>query len=79
MPKFTTAAEVAETKSQIAMAEKRSLDVRKVLPVFTVGEAFWSPEQSAWFVKCSAQSVKKWNLALRNDNPTGRWQVDRGL
>ena len=79
MAKFTAAADVAETKSQIAMAEKNGLDAHKVLPEFVVGEAFWSREQSAWFVKCQAMSVKKWNLALRNDNPTGRWQVDGGF
>jgi hypothetical protein len=24
-------------------------------------------------------STKKWNLAVRKDNPAGRWQVDGGL
>jgi hypothetical protein len=79
MRKFTSEYDVEETKSQVAMAEKQGVDVHKMMPVFEVGEATWSPEQSAWFVKCHAMQVKKWNMAIRNDNPAGRWQVDGGL
>jgi hypothetical protein len=43
------------------------------------GEATWSPEQSAWFVKCRMLQTKKWNMAIRKDNPAGRWQVDGGF
>jgi outer membrane lipoprotein-sorting protein/truncated hemoglobin YjbI len=47
-----------------------------------VGEAFWSAEHSAYFVKCRQSGevqVKKMNLAIRNDNPAKRWIVDGGI
>jgi hypothetical protein len=79
MRKFTSESDVEDTKKQMAMAEKAGMDVHKVMPVVEVGEATWSPEQSAWFVKCRASQTKKWNMAIRKDNPAGRWQVDGGL
>jgi len=79
MRKFTSESDVEETKKQVEMAEKQGMDVHKLTPVFEVGEATWSPEQSAWFVKCHAVQVKKWNIAVRKDNPAGRWQVDGGI
>jgi hypothetical protein len=53
--------------------------VSKLLPVVKVGEAFWSTEQSAFFVKYRQFGIKKHNLALRKDNPAGRWQVHGGI
>ncbi|MGA2279001.1 MAG: hypothetical protein ABSG80_01710 [Verrucomicrobiota bacterium] len=79
MRKFTSESDVEETRKQIEAAEKQGMDVHKLMPVMEVGEATWSPEQSAWFVKCRAVQTKKWNLAIRKDNPAGRWQVDGGL
>ena len=79
MRKFTSESDVEGTKKQIAMAEKAGMDVHKLMPVVEVDEAIWSPQQSAWFVKVRMSQVKKWNLAIRNDNPAGRWQVDGGL
>ena len=79
MRKFTSEYDVEKNKSRVEMAEKQGIDVHKMMPVFEVGEASWSPEQSAWFVKCHAVQVKKWNMAIRKDNPAGRWQVDGGL
>jgi hypothetical protein len=79
MRKFTSEFDLETTKQQMAAAEKAGLDVRKDMPVFEVGEATWSPEQSAWFVKCRVQATKKFNLAVRKDNPGGRWQVDGGI
>jgi len=79
MRKFTSESDVEETKSQVAMAEKQGRDMHKLMPVMEVGEATWSPEQSAWFVKCRMSQTKKWNLGIRKDNPAGRWQVDGGL
>ena len=79
MRKFTSESDVAETKSQIEMAKKLGMDVQKLMPVVEVGEATWSAEQSAWFVKCSMSQTKKWNLAVRKDNPAGRWQIDGGI
>lgn len=79
MRKFASEFDVQETKQQVAMAEKQGLDIHKQMPVFEVGPATWSAEQSAWFVKCHALQIKKWNAAVRNDNPAGRWQMDGGL
>ncbi|HTS17494.1 MAG TPA: hypothetical protein VMP11_07970 [Verrucomicrobiae bacterium] len=84
MGKFTSPSDIEETKAQVAMAKKQGMDaetVKKQMPVITVGDAFWSAEQSAWFVKCRmlAAAPRKWNLAIRNDNPAGRWQVDGGI
>ncbi|HXR04582.1 MAG TPA: anti-sigma factor [Verrucomicrobiae bacterium] len=79
MRKFTSETDVETTKKEIAMAEKAGMDVHKIMPTVEVGEATWSPEQSAWFVKCRMSQTKKWNLALRKDNAAGRWQVDGGI
>ena len=79
MRKFTSEYDVAETKRQVEAAEKMGMDVHKLMPVMEAGEATWSAEQSAWFVKCRASQTKKWNVAVRKDNPAGRWQIDGGL
>ena len=45
-----------------------------------IGKAIWSDEQSAYFVKCRYLcQVKKWNLAIRNDNPAKRYMFDGGI
>jgi outer membrane lipoprotein-sorting protein len=79
MRKFTSESDVKETKGQVEMAEKQGMDVHKLMPVMEAGEATWSAEQSAWFVKCRMLQTKKWNMAVRKDNPAGRWQVDGGI
>jgi outer membrane lipoprotein-sorting protein len=79
MRKFTSESDVEETRKQIEAAEKQGMDVHKLMPVMEAGEATWSAEQSAWFVKCHATQTKKWNMAIRKDNPAGRWQVDGGM
>lgn len=79
MRKFTSESDVENTRKQVEMVEKQGLDAKKVMPALEAGEATWSPEQSAWFVKCHASQTKKWNLAVRKDNPASRWQVDGGL
>ena len=79
MRKFTSESDVKETKGQVEMAEKQGMDIHKLMPVMEAGEATWSPEQSAWFVKCRMLQTKKWNMAIRKDNPAGRWQVDGGF
>jgi hypothetical protein len=79
MRKFTSEFDVEETKKQVETAEKQGMDVHKLMPVMEAGEATWSAEQSTWFVKCRAMQTKKWNMAIRNDNPAGRWQVDGGM
>jgi RNA polymerase sigma factor (sigma-70 family) len=79
MRKFTSDFDVEETRRQMEAAEKQGRDVRKLMPAFEVGEAVWSAKESAWFVKCQTQQIKKWNLAVRKDNPAGRWQVGGGI
>jgi hypothetical protein len=84
--KFTTDSDVEQTKAQVEEAKKAGLDLASLMPVTDEGDAVWSAEQSAYLVKChlnppASQSafVKKHNLALRKDNPAGRWQVDGGI
>jgi hypothetical protein len=50
-------------------------------PSFEIkGKALWSAEQSAYLVKCRIEGgVKKWNLAIRNDNPANRYMFDGGI
>ena len=79
MRKFTSEFDVEETRRQMEAAEKQGMDMRKLMPTFEVGEAVWSAKESAWFVKCQTQQIKKWNLAVRKDNRAGRWQVDGGI
>ena len=51
--------------------------------IVDIGEPFQSGRYPGWFVpyeiKIASGHVKKHNLAVRNDNPTGRWQVDGGI
>ena len=78
--KFAPESFVEKTKREFAEAEKEHFDVRKALgQMFKVGETFWSPDYSSYFVKVYQSEVKSWNLALRRDNPANRWQVDGGL
>jgi hypothetical protein len=45
-----------------------------------IGKAVWTDEQSAYFVKCRySGQVKKWNLAIRNDNSANRYMFDGGI
>jgi len=79
MRKFAPDSYVGPIKGEFEMAAKH-VDVQKQLPTVEVGEAFWSAEHSAYFVKCRQLGrVKEWNLALRNDNPAKRWVVDGGF
>jgi hypothetical protein len=77
--KFDPDYDVDSDQAKVAAAQKQGVDVTKIQPQIEVGDAFWSAEQSAWFVKCTAHETKKWNLAIRKDNPAGRWQVDGGI
>jgi hypothetical protein len=80
MRKFMPDSYVNEIKGELKEAAKHGIDVQKQLPVVEVGDAFWSQEQSAYFVKCRDLSrIKKWNLAVRNDNPAKRYVVDGGF
>jgi hypothetical protein len=80
MRKFTSQNDVTTTQKQVEMARKAGKDIAKMMPVVESAEATWSPEHSGYIVKCQINSgTKQWNLALRNDNPALRWQVDGGL
>jgi len=79
MRKFTPEYDVESDQAEIGAARKEGLDVHKLIPSREVGDAFWSAEQSAWFVKyIETAGIKKMNLALGKDKPTGRWFVDGG-
>ena len=79
MRKFVPDSEVKKFQSECEMVAKNGADVKNMLPIMEVGESSWSAEQSAYFVKCHVSGVKKFNLAVRNDNPAKRWVVDGGL
>jgi len=53
------------------------------LEIVSLGEPFQSGQYPGWFVpyevKLKSGDVRKFNLAVRNDNPAKRWQVDGGL
>jgi hypothetical protein len=83
MAKFDPAYDVQHDKDGFetgaSIAAQMGVDARTLVPNMQAGEAFWSQEQNAWLVRCTANQTKKWNLAIRKDNPAGRWQVDGGL
>jgi outer membrane lipoprotein-sorting protein len=53
------------------------------IEIISLGEPFQSGGYGGWFVpyeiKLKNGSIKKHNLALRNDNPAKRWIVDGGI
>jgi outer membrane lipoprotein-sorting protein len=77
--KFVPDSYIKEMKREISMAEKFGIDVKKQMPSVEVVESSWSAEQSAYLVKCRETRIKKFNLAIRNDNPAKRWVVDGGF
>jgi hypothetical protein len=62
---------------------QRTKDFLGGIEVISLGEPFQSDGYSGWFVpyeiKLRNGQVRKHNLALRNDNPANRWQVDGGI
>jgi len=76
MGKFTPESDVTKTRQQFEEARKNDTP----LPRFAVGEAVWSAEHSAYFVRCAEVGpVKKFKMAIRNDNDAKHWIVDGGL
>jgi RNA polymerase sigma factor (sigma-70 family) len=62
----------------------RSKQLLGGLEIISLGDAFQCKPYPGWFVPYEikfrqAEGTKKWNLALRKDNPAGRWQVDGGI
>lgn len=53
------------------------------LEIISIGEPFKSGRYPGWFVPYEIRlkdgTVKKFNLAIRNDNPAKRWVVDGGI
>jgi len=53
------------------------------LEIVSIGEAFQSAKYRGWFVpyeiRLRSGHIKKHNLALRNDNPAHRFQLDGGV
>ena len=53
------------------------------LEIVSIGEPFKSGRYRGWFVpyeiRLSNGGVEKYNMAVRNDNPAKRWQVDGGI
>lgn len=51
--------------------------------IISIGKPFHRLPFAAWFVpyeiKLKSGQTKKWNLAVRNDNPAKRWVVDGGI
>jgi hypothetical protein len=62
---------------------QRNKDLLGGLKIISIGEPFQPGSYSGWLVpyeiKLRGGYVKKHNLALRNDNPANRWQVDGGI
>jgi hypothetical protein len=80
LQKFAPESDVQQNQKQVEAARKKGMSVTNIMPVTEVGEATWSAEQGAYFVKCRMLlPAKKHNLALRKDNRAGRWQVDGGI
>jgi hypothetical protein len=53
------------------------------LEIISIGEPFKKGEYPGWFVpyeiRLKSGGVKKWNLAVRNDNPMNRYVFDGGI
>lgn len=82
MRKFMPGDDIDKMKRECDAAEKygiKKIDLQKQLPTVEVIKSFWSAEQSAYFVTCRESRIKKFNLAIRNDNPAKRWVIDGGL
>lgn len=79
MGKIASPSDVERTKSQAAQVTNASMNWRELNGTAETGEATWSNAHSGYLVKCSLTSTRKWNLALRKDQKTGRWYIDGGF
>jgi hypothetical protein len=63
--------------------DQRLKDYLSGLEIISIGEPFKSGRYPGWFVpyeiKFKNSYTKKWNLAVRNDNPARRYVVDGGI
>jgi outer membrane lipoprotein-sorting protein len=79
MRKFMPADDVDKMQQQCDEAAKYKIDIKKQLPTVEIKNTFWSQEHSSYFVTYREFRVKKFNLAIRKDNPANRFVVDGGL
>jgi len=79
MRKFMPKDDIDKMQGEFKEAARYGIDVKKILPTVEVEKTFWSAEQLAYFLTCRQSQYKKFNLAIRNDNPAKRWVVDGGL
>jgi hypothetical protein len=80
MRKFMPAEDVEKMKQQCdEAAAKYKIDIKKQLPTVEIKNTFWSAEHSSYLVTYREFRVKKFNLAIRKDNPAKRFVVDGGL
>lgn len=63
--------------------DERSKEYLGGMEIIKIGEPFQSGQYGGWFVpyeiKLKNGDVRKWNLAIRNDNPAHRYVVDGGI
>jgi hypothetical protein len=79
MKKFMPADDVEKMKSQCEEAAKRKIDIQKNLPTIEIVKSSVVADQSSYFVTYREVRVKKFNLAIRKDNPANRFVVDGGF
>ena len=79
MRKFVPGSDVNKMEQGCKAAAKHNVDIQKNLPTVEVMKSFWSEEHSSYFVTYREFRVKKFNLAIRKDNPANRFVVDGGL
>jgi outer membrane lipoprotein-sorting protein len=82
MKKFMPGDEIDKMKTQCEAATKYGIkteDLQKMMPKVEVVKGSWSQDKSVYIVTCRESRIKKFNLAIRNDNPAKRWVVDGGL
>ncbi|MFA5554794.1 MAG: hypothetical protein WCZ89_02730 [Phycisphaerae bacterium] len=76
--KFVSMASLESFKQDLQPVTENEQDKKASIEV--IAEAFWSEEYSAYFVRCRMDGpVKKWNLAIRNDNAANRYMFDGGI
>jgi outer membrane lipoprotein-sorting protein len=79
LEKFIPASDVSKIKTEFEAAKQYGVDFQKNIPTIEVIKGTWSQDQSSYIVTCRATHVRKFNLAIRNDNPAKRWIVDGGI
>jgi len=79
MRKFVPSPDIDKLEHACQEAAKYNIDIQKNLPTIEVIKTFWSAEYSSYFVTYREFRVKKFNLAIRKDNPANRFVVDGGL